>query len=55
MDLEEAGTVLPPFEAGLDQRGQFIDAVFGQVGQGPLQLRPHAQTGFSSGAYGGSW
>jgi hypothetical protein len=28
--LDEVGTVLHPFEAGLDQRGQLIDPVFGQ-------------------------
>jgi hypothetical protein len=28
--LDEVGTVLHPFEAGHDQRGQLIDPVFGQ-------------------------
>ena len=31
--LEEAGPVLHPPEPGLDQRGQLIDVVLGEVGQ----------------------
>ena len=32
---------LHPLEPGLHQRGQLADVAFGQVGQGPLQVRPH--------------
>jgi hypothetical protein len=38
--VEEARPVLHPFEPGLDQRGELGDVVFGQVGQGPLEVRP---------------
>lgn len=36
--VQEAGPVLHPFEAGLHQRGELSDVVFGQVGQGPLEV-----------------
>jgi hypothetical protein len=52
--IEEAGPVLHPFEPGLHQRGQLGDVVFGEVGQGPLEVRPDRSGGLSSGAYGGN-
>jgi hypothetical protein len=40
--VEEAGPVLlHPFQPGLHQRGQLAEVAFGQVGQGPLEVRPH--------------
>ena len=49
--VDEAGTVLHPFEQGLHQRDQLADALLGEVGQGCLEGRPDAlSTGFSSGA-----
>jgi hypothetical protein len=30
--VDEAGPVLHPFEPGLDQRGQLVEALFGEVG-----------------------
>jgi hypothetical protein len=37
---DEAGTVLHPFEPGLDQRGELAEVVLGEVGQRPLEVRP---------------
>lgn len=48
--LDETGSVSHPFEAGLDQDGQLVDAVFGEVRQGPLEVRPDGLDGLSSGA-----
>src|SRR6266487_4190735 len=39
--FEEAGPVLHPLEPGLDQRGELAEVAFGQVGQGPFEVRPH--------------
>ena len=36
-----AGPVLHPLEPGLDQRGEPGDVALGQVGQGPIEVRPH--------------
>src|SRR5205823_14535194 len=38
---DEVWPVLDPFQSGLDQGEELVDAAFGQVGQGPLQMRPH--------------
>jgi hypothetical protein len=38
--VEEAGPVLHSLEPGLDQRGELAEVAFGQVGQGPLEVRP---------------
>ena len=38
---EKSGPVLHLLEPGLDQRGQFADVAFGQVGQGPFEVRSH--------------
>src|SRR6266581_5194953 len=38
--VEQARLVLHPPEPGLDQRGQLIDVLLDQVGQGPFQVRP---------------
>ena len=37
---EAAGSVLHPFEPRLHQGGQSDDVAFGQVRQGPLDVRP---------------
>ena len=39
--FEEGGPVLHPPEPGLNQGGQLGEVAFGQVGQGPFQVRPH--------------
>src|SRR6266700_6706042 len=39
--FDERGPVLHPFEPGLDQDGELGEVAFGQVGQGPFQVRPH--------------
>jgi hypothetical protein len=39
--FDERGPVLHPFEPGLDQGGELGEVAFGQVGQGPFQVRPH--------------
>ena len=38
--FEERGPVLHPFQPGLHQGGQLGEVAFGQVGQGPLEMRP---------------
>jgi hypothetical protein len=35
--LDEAGAVLHPLQPRLHQRGELVEAVFGEVGQRPLQ------------------
>uniref|UniRef100_UPI00374E1C10 hypothetical protein n=1 Tax=Streptomyces doebereineriae TaxID=3075528 RepID=UPI00374E1C10 len=42
MSIDEVGSVLHPFQPRLHQRGELVEAMFGEVGQGPLQVRPHA-------------
>src|SRR5258706_13234939 len=39
--LEEGWPVLHPPEPGLNQGGQLGEVAFGQVSQGPFQVRPH--------------
>ncbi len=36
--FEQAGPVLYPLEAGLDQRGELGEVAFGKVGQRPLEV-----------------
>jgi hypothetical protein len=36
-----AALVLHPVEPGLDQGGQLAEVALGEVGQGPLEVRPH--------------
>jgi hypothetical protein len=38
--VQETGPVPHPFEPCLDQCGELADVAFGQVGQGPLEVRP---------------
>ena len=53
--VDEAGPVLHPFKPGLDQRGQLIETLLGEVGQRSFKLDQTPSPGFSSGAYAGSW
>lgn len=50
--VDEAGSVLHPFEPGLHQRGEMVEAVFGEVGQGPFQVRPDAVDRVALGCIG---
>ena len=52
---DQAGLVLHPPEPGLDQRGQLIETLLGEVGQRSFKLDQTPSPGFSSGAYAGSW
>jgi choline dehydrogenase len=38
--VDQAGPVLHPFEPGLNQSGQLVEALLGQVGQRPFQAGP---------------
>jgi len=38
--VDEAWPLLHPFEPGLHQCGELAEVVFGEVGQGPLEVRP---------------
>ena len=38
--FQEAGPVLHPLKPGLDQDGELGEVAFGQVGQGPFEVRP---------------
>lgn len=38
--VKEPGPVLHPLEPGFHQRGQLPEVAFGQVSQGPLEVRP---------------
>ena len=42
-------------EPGIEQRGQLIDVLLDQVGQRPFRFDQTGSTGYSSGAYAGSW
>lgn len=40
--VDDAGSILHASEPGLHQRGELVEAVLGEVGQGPFQVRPDA-------------